>query len=283
MNPRDEQALRLLADPRNRAILTVLNDAAKPLAVAELVDRLAATDAESGDSLPTEADRERLRISLHHTRLPQLEAAGLVEYDRETNVVAYERYPAVDAELLELEMIDELLSYFSTGSGATDDTIGVIEGRDAVIEHGRHLTETAEDELFLMYVSDALLRSSCLDRVDAALERGVDIALGSKNADVLERTRERLPGVTVWEPQLDWWNDPSTYPTVGRLVFADRERIMLAILKESDIDGTTTEMAIVGDGPENPLVVLVRQLLGPRLDHLDYQSEEFLDDLPFDS
>ncbi|RKD97204.1 DUF7344 domain-containing protein [Halopiger aswanensis] len=283
MNPREEQALRLIADRQNRAILTVLNDAAQPLTVAELVDRLVTAETERCDSVETEADRRRIRISLHHNRLPKLEEAGLVEYDRAANVVSYERYPAVDTEILELEMIDELLSYFNTGTGISDDTIGVIEGRDAVIEYGHHLTDAAEDELFLMYESDELLRSACLEHVDAALERDVDVALGSKNAEVLERTRDRLPDITVWEPQLDWWNEPGTYPTVGRLVFADRERIMLAILKASDLDGTTTEMAIVGEGPENPLVVLVRQLLGPRLDHLDYQSENFLDNLPFES
>ncbi|AEH37822.1 DUF7344 domain-containing protein [Halopiger xanaduensis] len=283
MNPREERVLRLIADPRNRAILTVLNDAAQPLTVSELLDRLVTAETEICDSVATEADRKRIRISLHHNRLPKLEEAGLVEYDRAANVVSYERYPAVDAEILELELIDELLSYFSTGSEISGDTIGVIEGRDAVVEYGHHLTDAADDELFLMYESDELLQSACLDHVDEALERDVDVALGSKNPAVLERTRDRLPGVTVWEPQLDWWNEPGTYPTVGRLVFADRERIMLAILKASDLDGTTTEMAIVGEGPENPLVVLVRQLLGPRLDHLDYQCEEFLDDLPFES
>ncbi len=40
---------------------------------------------------------------------------------------------------------------------------------------------------------------------------------------------------------------------------------------------------MVGDGRANPLVTLVRELLGPRLEHLDYQSDQFLDELPFES
>lgn len=277
-----DRIFEILSDAERRHALRCLETCQNPVALADLADTVACRKYDEPLSEISPEDVKRVYMQLYYSHVPKLEEAGLVEYDRAANVVSYERYPAVDAEILELEMIDELLSYFSPGS-VTDDAIGVIEGRDAVIEYGHHLTDAADDELFLMYESDELLRSACLDHVDAALERGVDVALGSKNSEVLERTRDRLPGVTVWEPQLDWWNEPGTYPTVGRLVFADRERIMLAILKASDLDGTTTEMAIVGEGPENPLVVLVRQLLGPRLDHLDYQSEDFLDDLPFES
>lgn len=283
MHPPEERVLRLIADPQNRAILTVLNDAAQSLTVSELVERLVATDAEIFAPGDAETDREEIYISLHHNNLPKLAEAGLVKYDRSANVVTYESYPAIDPELLELDMIDELLSYFSTGPDITEDTIGVIEGQEEVIEYGRHLTEEAEDELFLMFVSEELVRAKCLHHVEAALDRDVDVALGSTNPTVRELARQNLPEVTLWEPQLDALSSPSEYPKVGRLVFADREKIMLAVLSESDVDGPAIEKAVVGEGEANPLVVLVRQLLGPRLDHLDYQSENFLDELPFET
>jgi len=40
---------------------------------------------------------------------------------------------------------------------------------------------------------------------------------------------------------------------------------------------------MTGDGTTIPPVVLVRELLGPRLDHLDYQSDDFLGALPFET
>lgn len=50
---------------------------------------------------------------------------------------------------------------------------------------------------------------------------------------------------------------------------------MLALLDEPGADGQyPEEKAMVGGGVDNPLVVLVRELLGPRLDHLDYQSAD---------
>lgn len=37
------------------------------------------------------------------------------------------------------------------------------------------------------------------------------------------------------------------------------------------------EIEMVGEEPNNPLVVLVHEFLGPRLGHLDYLSENFLE------
>ncbi|RQG93868.1 DUF7344 domain-containing protein [Natrarchaeobius chitinivorans] len=282
MDPPEKRVLRLIAEPRNRAILTVLNDAARSLSVSELVERLVRLESDTLGWSDENPDRETVHISLHHNNLPKLDEADLVEYDRSEKTVSYESYPAVDVELMEIDMIDELLSCFSSGTDVTGDAIGVIDGREEVIEYGRHLIDEAETELFLMSVSEELLEDECHRRIETSLERDVDVSLGSRDRDVRERARDRLPGVTIWEPQLDWLNAPSQYPKVGRLVFADREKIMLAVLKETDVGGETTEMAVIGEGETNPLVVLVRQLLGPRLDHLDYQSEDFLDELPFE-
>lgn len=243
------------------------------------------TDEANAYDMPADEDElEAVHISLHHTKLPRLDEAGLVTYNREENLVSYKNSPSVEATWINVEMVSELVSCLRSRSHVTDDTIGVIEGRENVIEYARHLTEEAEKEVFCINVSEDWFEEACLREHHAAdaIERGVDIALGSTNPRVRERVRDHLPEATVWEPQLDWMHDSSTYPTVGRLVFTDRTKIMVAILTESDVDGTTTETAIVGEGDENPLVILVRELLGPRLDHLDYQSDDFLDELPFE-
>jgi hypothetical protein len=54
-----------------------------------------------------------------------------------------------------------------------------------------------------------------------------------------------------------------------------------ATASEEDAEKARRETAVIGAGEDNPLVVLVRELLGPRLDHLDYQSENFRSELPF--
>ncbi|WP_246998114.1 DUF7344 domain-containing protein [Halosolutus gelatinilyticus] len=276
----DERIIRLLAETRNRDILSILNDAARSLTVTDLAERLVAR-GDTGIDAADENALERVVLSLHHKTLPTLDDAGLVSYDPAENVVSYENYPSVVSERQELDAFDELLSYFRPTAGAADDTIGVVEGREDAIEYGRFLADEAENELFCMYVSTDLLEDECIRRAQNAIDSGVEMYIGSHNAEVRDLARERLPEATVWEPQFDWVTDPSRYPMVGRFVFADREKIMLSVLDEPDTD-SETEVAIVGDGKDNPLVVLVRELLGSRLDHLDYQNEDLLDQLPFE-
>lgn len=281
MDSDEERLIRLIAETRNRAILTILNDAARSLTVTALAERLVERDATGTATAAGEHDLERVKLSLHHTDLPRLDEAGLIEYDPETNAVSYEQYPSVDAEWLDLEMIDELLTCFESGTAATDDAVGVIEGRDDVVEYGRYLVDEADEELFCLYVGADLLEEDCVRSVRNAIERGVAVSMGTHDPAVRELARTRLPEATLWEPQLDWLNDTGQRPTVGRIVFADREQLMIALMDDTNAD-ETVERAIVGDGADNPLIVLVRELLGPRLDHLDYQNEALLDALPFE-
>ncbi|WP_408958664.1 ArsR family transcriptional regulator [Natrinema sp. 74] len=277
MDSHEDRVIRLIAERRNRAILSILNDAARSLAVTELAERLAESDAFG----TADIDRQRVTLSLHHKELPRLDEVGLINYDPETNVVSYETYPSVSAEWLELEMIDELLSCFEAGTAATDDTVGILEDREDVVEYGRYLVDEADEELFCMYVSPDLFEEACIQSVRDAIGRGVAVSMGTHDSTVRELARTQLPEATVWEPQLDWLNDTGQRPTVGRLVFTDREKLMIALLDETAADGMI-ERAIVCDGADNPLVVFVRELLGPRLDHLDYQNEDLLDALPFE-
>ena len=279
----EERIIRLLTDSHHRAILTILNDAARELPLAELAERLVANEATVFESADYERELERVIVSLHHNHLPKLAEAGLVEYDRNEDVVSYENYSAVDPEWLNVEMVDELLARFRTGDGVDEDALGVLEGRERVIEYGRRLTDEAEDELFLMYVSEDMLEGKCLRHARNAIDRDVHLSLGSRDPDIRDLVRERLPDVEFWEPQFDWMNAPSSSPEVGRLVLADRDKVMFGIVTPSDGGRGLTERAVIGRGESNPLVVLVRDLLGPRIDHLDHQSETFRNELPFES
>ncbi|WP_290810171.1 ArsR family transcriptional regulator [Halovivax sp.] len=298
MSTREEELVRLLVSERNRAILTRLTDASRPLTVTELAEHLASRERSVVRRTDFERDLQQTRISLHHNLLPKLDEVGVVRYDREENVVSAPDGTPVDPTWFGARQFDELMSRFGT-SGETDEaTVGVIEGRENVLEYGQRLLDEAAEELFLMYVSEEMLNEECHHHVEDAIDRGVSISIGSQNSRVRDVVRRHFPEVTIWEPQVDWMNDRSSAPKVGRLIFADRDTIMLAIVHEVDDEppadttsdsrslaeaneGARVERAIVGEGEENPLVVLVRELLGPRLDHLDYQSDEFRRELPF--
>lgn len=258
-------------------ILAVLDEAGRPLTVTDLAERLVGR----GVTSPEEAGVERVKVSLHHDSLPKLAEVGLVDYDPDENVVSDEGGLSGDVEWRELASLDELFACVERGTDVGDGSVGLIEGRENVVTYGRRLADEADDELFCMYAAAELLEERCVRCAETALERGVTVSLGSTDPTLRSLAHERLPGATVWEPQVDWMNDPTRYPTVGRLVVTDREQVMLALLQEPNV-GDPAETAIVGESETNPLVVLVRDLLGARLDHLDYQSDDFLDALPFE-
>lgn len=280
MHEREDRRRGLLADPASRAILTAVSDIGQPLHVEELAERLVRRDDTVLRSPEYERRLERERLTLHHDRLPRLAEAGLLDYDRDENVVTFQRDVPVDVDWLDGGGVDDALARFGTGR-RDGDAIGVVEGRDSVIETGRRLADVAEEELFCMYVSTDLLEDECIDRARDAIGRGVAMYVGSRNADVRELTRRHLPEATVWEPQLGWLDAPTGYPKVGRLVLVDRRKVMFAVLEEPGSGDTDPgEVAALGEGEGHPLVVLVRELLGPRLDHLDHQSAGFRSELP---
>ena len=272
MAPRepDETAVRLLADPRNRAILAEL-EGAGVVDVDALAERLADRDEEPTVS---EDESERLRIELRHTALPALDDAGLVSFDPATASVAIGSRPGRDGAAF--DEIRDRLDAVANADGAVG--VEVLEGRDEVIDRGQRLFESADEELFLVITTDGLLERGCLDRLQDAVDRGVEVAVGSPTIGVRDLVRRSVPDATIWEPQRDVASDPAAHPALGRLVVADRRAVMVGRLDDRD---EPTERAIAAAGPANPLVVLVRELLGPRLDHLDYQSEDFRQHLPF--
>lgn len=275
LDPQTETQARLLADSNNRAILTILEEAERPLDLEELAERLVSREVTVVSTDEFERRTERVQLELHHDRLPRLADARLVEYDRQRNAVGGVDGVSPDGQYHEEATIEDLLCHLPRYPESGAPEARRIEGRASIIESGRRLADAAEEELFCMYVSTDLLEEECVQRARRAIDRGVTMYMGSGNAAVRDLTRRELPEAIIWEPQLDWLNDP-THPRIGRLVLVDRREAMLALLQEPANGGSShEETAVVGSGEEHPLVVLVRDLLGERLDHLDNQNESF--------
>lgn len=240
-------------------------------------EELARRVADRLSSGVTDAHREAVR--LHHGHLPALRAAGLIDTDDET--VRYVGHPELDPEWLAAEPV-AAIGDDDTAAGeraALAEGTWQLEGTAEIVARGQSLFEQADDELFLLITTDGLLNEGCIARLADAVDRGVDVYLGSQSAAVRDLVRETLPGAVIWEPQLDWINLPPIRERVGRLVLADREAVLVGTLGEPTESGYE-EMAITGAGPDNAIVVLLRQLLGDRLDHLDAQSEDVLEQIP---
>lgn len=187
-------------------------------------------------------------------------------------------HPELDAEWLVADPTDTPREILSMADQTTD--IWTLEGRANVTERGRALCESADEELFMMFTVDGLIERGCLRRIQDALDRDVDVYLGTQNQELRDLVRENAPGVTIWEPQLDWLNLPPKRKKVGRLIMADRSEIMIGTIADTESDGVPCETAITGTGEDNPLVMLLREMLGSRLDHLDAQSADFRSEMP---
>lgn len=88
-----DTAMDLLADKRRRAALQYLAETGGDATLTELAVEIAAQEAgaepnaisDHGDV--SSRDRRSVRISLHHTHVPKLTSAGVVDYDTETETV----------------------------------------------------------------------------------------------------------------------------------------------------------------------------------------------------
>jgi DNA-binding transcriptional ArsR family regulator len=74
-----------MADEGRRVAVRYLADAEGPLSRDELVHHV--TVETNGCDVLEGNERERLAARFHHHHLPQLEAAGIVEYDAERGIV----------------------------------------------------------------------------------------------------------------------------------------------------------------------------------------------------
>lgn len=154
----------------------------------------------------------------------------------------------------------------------TTDAMWTLTERAAVLERFRALADHADEELFVLLTTDGLVPADSLVHLRAATDRGVLVGVGSPHERVRERLQRAVPDAVVWEPRRDWFDPASRREgRLGRLVIADRQAAMLSTLDDSE---GRTETAITGDGESNGLVVVLRNLVGSRLDQFDRLDAE---------
>lgn len=83
-------ALSAVANEHRRAILDALDNASeKTLEYDALVDRVADRVRDEDANLDAAEHRQRVRIALHHTHLPKLDEARIIDYEAETGHVQF--------------------------------------------------------------------------------------------------------------------------------------------------------------------------------------------------
>lgn len=288
-----DAVLETLAPPRRRTICEVLAARRGAVPVRDLAATVAAREDDRGLADVSSDECSPIATALVHSDLPALADSGLVEYDRADGTVAI----ATDADPWRADWVAESplaevpdrlgLAAEPADSDRRRRTSGedsrehatpcrTIRGAENVVARGHEIADGATEELVVTVPDDGMIRRRCLERWRAAVDRGVDVYVGSRSEQVRETVRAAVPGAIVCEPRLDWLNFPVDRLGHGRLVFADRERAMLVSIAEGEANATgePRTMGITGTGEDDPLVALLRELLGPRLDRL---SEKYRD------
>lgn len=97
--------LRLLAPERRRAVMRALmEDPNATHRVDDIVNAIQETYGEVDESV---SDQRYLRSSLHHTHLPKLDDAEVVEYDADRGTVQYRGDPHIEQWVDKIDRIDE--------------------------------------------------------------------------------------------------------------------------------------------------------------------------------
>lgn len=82
-----EPAVPTIDSERRRELLAIVESVDGSISREDLARELASTD---GDGEPTDARIENVAVRLHHCRLPELEDAGLLEYDCAAGTITYQ-------------------------------------------------------------------------------------------------------------------------------------------------------------------------------------------------
>lgn len=85
-----DRVLSAVANEHRRAVLQSLNStSSRTLEYDALVDRVADRTGEESTAGTSEEHRQRVRIALHHTHLPKLAAAGMIDHEAEAGRVRF--------------------------------------------------------------------------------------------------------------------------------------------------------------------------------------------------
>lgn len=83
-----DTVFRLLRDRRRRYVVALLSKRDAEISLTELAERVVSWESEADPEGVPAARTEEMAVALHHTHLPKLARAGVVEYDGEAETVA---------------------------------------------------------------------------------------------------------------------------------------------------------------------------------------------------
>jgi len=205
-----------------------------------------------------------------------LESKGLVEVQH-SNPQQFRAVSVEEAvETLRAEYEDRIDSLCDALSGLepaadgeaaeTTHEVWTLSGAASIVARTGQLIEEADEEVVLVLGRESAFTEELAERLAAAHDRGVSVAVGTVSESLRERVSEQLPAVEVFVSGLDWLRRSGVTDDgtgISRLLLVDREAMLV-----SSFDATSDsreERAVFGRGFNNGLVAVVRRLMGTGL------------------
>ena len=194
-------------------------------------------------------------VEVQHSSPRQFRAMS-VEEAAETLRAEYESRTAALREALE-----------GVGTATAEETevtheVWALSGNSGVAARCNAMIEDADEEVVLVVTGEQAFDADLAEALAAAVDRGVDVVVGTTTAEARSRVATALPGAEVFRSGLEWLERAGTTDDdteIGRLILVDKNAILMSTYRDGP------ERAVFGTGFENGLVVVVRRLLATGL------------------
>lgn len=141
-----------------------------------------------------------------------------------------------------------------------------LTGQTAITTRTQSLIEDTADELVLVIGRESAFPESTATRLRAAVDRGVDVIVGTPDASLRETVSTAVPEAEVFRSELEWLDESSMTgddTEISRLLLADRAAILVSSAYTAGAD--RGEQAVFGRGFENGVVTIIRRLMATGL------------------
>lgn len=194
-------------------------------------------------------------VEVHHSSPQQFRAVSVDEATQSLRQKFDRRIDTLETQLDALDSLEE----------TTDDRLQEVwslTGPEAVESRTLDLVESADSEIVLVVVEEALLTEALFDRLHDAIERGVSVLIGGQTAAIVSKLESELPSIEVFETELDWLTNPkSDEVAINRLLLVDRTTLLVSSYYPTGDRDERSEHAIFATGLGNGIVVLIRRLM----------------------
>ena len=169
---------------------------------------------------------------------------------------------AIDREFRsDLDRLGALLPELRTSPSTSEQgDVWVMEGLDAVGERLTSMVDDADDRIVMAVATGSLLTTDLPAALSRAVDRGVDVTVGSPGEPIRAEVGDVAPGARVVETWT-WWEEFPVRPGALTSVLLVDDRALFVSSGTDAHPGADRHRAVWTDSEGTPLVPMMRPLL----------------------